>query len=266
MKPSYGPATAFLFLALLSGCARNQPTTKTAGSDLSGTSAAPAQIDSLWEKARRDFTGGKWRDAATGFERLLLEFSAGDRRGPRVHFYLAECYFAMKDHLRAVREFRRVSDDTPDDPLAASALLRAGDAYADLWRRPELDPTYGQNALSTYEELVNRYPGGDAATRARAKIARLQDRFARKSYKAALFYFRARAYDSAILYLKDIVATYPRAAVAPEALIKLVQAYRKLGYQEEQRETCDYIRRYHPNATGVDEVCPQTNTVSRTED
>ena len=81
--------------------------------------------------------------------------------------------------------------------------------YADLWRRPELDPSYGQTALATYQELLNRYPGHTAAKRAQERIDDLQERFAFKEYKAALYYMRLKAYDSAILYLKDLVATYP---------------------------------------------------------
>jgi outer membrane protein assembly factor BamD len=128
--------------------------------------------------------------------------------------------------------------------------------YADLWRRPELDPTYGQTALATYQELLNRYPGISAATRAQLRIAELNERFAYKTYKAALFYFRLKAYDSAILYFKDLVATYPKASVVPDALVKLVEAYRKLGYREDVQETCDYIRRFHPKAPGANQVCP----------
>jgi outer membrane protein assembly factor BamD len=128
--------------------------------------------------------------------------------------------------------------------------------YADLWRRPELDPSYGQTALATYQELLNRYPGTRAATRAQQRILELNERFATKSYKAALFYFRLKAYDSAILYLKDLVATYPKASVVPEALIKLVQAYRALNYGEDVMETCGYIHRFHPRAPRANEVCP----------
>jgi outer membrane protein assembly factor BamD (BamD/ComL family) len=71
-----------------------------------------------------------------------------------------------------------------------------------------------------------------------------------------MFYFRLKAYDSAILYLKDVVATYPKAAIVPEALVKLVQAYKALGYREDVQETCGYIHRFHPRAPQVGEVCP----------
>jgi hypothetical protein len=38
-------------------------------------------------------------------------------------------------------------------------------------------------------------------------------------------------------------------------LIKLVQAYKALGYREDVQETCGYIQRYHPRAPKVGEVC-----------
>jgi outer membrane protein assembly factor BamD len=203
---------------------------------------------------------GKWGEGLKQLNRALLEFGPGDPRTGQAHFYIGEAHFGLGEHLEAVREFRRVSDDTPNDPLAPDALLRAGDVYADLWRRPELDPSYGQTSLATYQELLNRYPNTTAAKRAQERIAELQERFAYKEYRAALYYYRLKAYDSAILYLKDVVATYPRAAIAPEALVKLVQAYDKLGYREDVQETCGYLRRFHPNAPGSNTVCPPDTT------
>jgi outer membrane assembly lipoprotein YfiO len=218
--------------------------------------ASPATIDSLWREAEQLVRRGEWGDAQKLLDRALLEFSPGDPRIARAHFYLGEALFAQNRQLEAAREFRKTSDETPNDPIAPEALLRLGDVYADLWRRPELDPTYGQTALSTYQELLNRYPESSAAKRGQQRITELNERFAAKAYKAAMFYFRLKAYDSAILYLKDLVATYPKTAVVPEALVKLVAAYQALGYREDVQETCGYIRRFHPRAPKVREVCP----------
>jgi outer membrane protein assembly factor BamD len=244
-----------VFVVLLTSCggggSSRRPT--TAPAPLSPSSAG---LDSLWRHAENTVRHGKWGDAAKLLDRLLLEFQPGDPRIARTHFYLGEALYAQGRHLEAAREFRKASDETPNDPIAPEALLRLGDVYSDLWHRPELDPTYGQTALATYQELLNRYPGAAAAKRAQLRINELNERFAYKAYKAALFYFRLKAYDSAILYLKDLVANYPKAAVAPDALVKLVQAYRRLGYGEDVQETCDYIHRFHPKAVGAGEVCP----------
>lgn len=247
-------------LGFLLGCGggRGNENGTVAPASVSAGGASAATLDSLWRQSEQAFRNGEWGDAEKLLNRLLLEFRPGDPRIARAHFYLGEALFAQGRQLEAAREFRRTSDETPNDPLAPTALLRLGDVYADLWRRPELDPTYGQTALSTYQELMNRYPGSDAAKRAQLRIAELSERFATKAYKAALFYFRLKAYDSAILYLKDLVATYPKAGVVPEALIKLVQAYKALGYREDVQETCGYIRRFHSQALKSSDVCPRT--------
>src|SRR5215216_494703 len=240
-----------VLLAACGGGSRRGPASSPAP-----VSASSAMLDSLWRQAEAAVRHGKWNDAAKVVDRLLLEFPPGDPRIARAHYYLGEAYYAQGRHLEAAREFRKASDETPNDPIAPEALLRLGDVYSDLWRRPELDPTYGQTALSTYQELVNRYPGSSAAKRAQLRIDELNERFATKSFKAAMFYFRLKAYDSAILYLKHVVATYPKAAIVPEALVKLVQAYKALGYREDVQETCGYIHRFHPRAPQVGEVCP----------
>jgi outer membrane protein assembly factor BamD len=219
-------------------------------------SASSAAVDSLWRRAETLVRHANWGDAAKLLDRLLLEFQPGDPRIARAHFYLGEALYAQGRHLEAAREFRKASDETPNDPIAPEALLRLGDVYSDLWRRPELDPTYGQTALATYQELLNRYPNAAAAKRAQLRVNELNERFAYKTFRSAMFYFRLKAYDSAILYFKDLVANYPKAAVVPEALVKLVQAYKHLGYREDVQETCGYIRRFHPRTPGARTVCP----------
>ncbi len=219
-------------------------------------SAAAAAADSMWVVADDLYRHGRWEKLTEELDRLALLMPPNDARRSRLRYLSGEAKLGMGDPLSAARDFRKVSDETPSDPLAPEALLRAGDAFFQIWKRPELDDTYGKTALATYQELVNRYPGSTAAKRAQTHIADLQDRFALKSYKAAQYYMRLKAYDSAILYLRELVATYPRAAIAPQALLRLVQAYERLGYEEDVRETCGYIRRFHSGALGVDEVCP----------
>jgi outer membrane protein assembly factor BamD len=247
-------AAAALLLGAV-GCGHHaRPTAQPGPVVAAGISRA--EIDRLWDQAVALYRQGKWAKSATVLERVILELPAGDSLIPQAHFRLAECYFGQKNQLQAAREFRKVSDDTPNATLAPDALLRAGDAYGDLWRRPELDDTYGQTARSTYQELLNRYPDTPAAAQARLRISDLEESFAQKEYKTAQFYLRLRAWDSAILYLKDLAATYPRAQVTPAALLKLVGAYRAVGYPEDLQETCGYIRRFHPTTPGLDAACP----------
>jgi outer membrane protein assembly factor BamD len=241
-------------LAVLVACAKKQP--NLAGLPPGAPAVSSQSIDSLWAKADLAFRRGWWHEAQTSLERLNLEMKAGDPRFPRLHFMLGEVLAVEGSELQAVREFRRVSDEYPSDPLAPQALLRAGDAYAKLWRKPQLDPTYGTTALSTYQELLTRYPGTRSALQGQVRINELQDDFAYKGYRTGLYYYRIKAYDSSILYLRDVVATYPRATIAPAALVQLVKAYQALDYEEDVKETCGYIRRFHSGTHDLNKVCP----------
>jgi outer membrane protein assembly factor BamD len=251
--------SVWMLVAGVGACGGTTPPPRATPTPVShvAETASAAEVDKVWEQAVKAVRHGKWADAVKHLDRALLEFPPGDARVTQAHMWEGEAQLALGSNLQAAREFRKASDDTPNDPLAPEALLRVADAYADLWRRPELDPSYGQTALATYQELLNRYPGTSAAKRAQVRINDLQERFAYKEYKAALYYIRLKAYDSAILYLKDLVATYPRSAVAPDALLRLVHAYRTLGYKEDVQETCGYIRRFHSKAPGVRKACPE---------
>ena len=65
----------------------------------------------------------------------------------------------------AAKDFRKVADDYSNHPLAPDALLRAGDAAVAQWNRVELDPTSGEEAVASYQELTTRYPSSHAAER-----------------------------------------------------------------------------------------------------
>jgi len=93
---------------------------------------------------------------------------------------------------------------------------------------------------------------------AQQRILGLNDRLADKQYLTALYYIRYKADDSAILYLKDLASSYPRAKVVPQALLQLITIYKRLGYTEDIRETCIYLRRFHPDAHGVESACRST--------
>lgn len=214
------------------------------------------QLDSLWAHIQDTYKAQRWTKTIELVERFNLESPRNDHRRVEGHFLVGEAHLASGERLEAAREFRRVSDETPSDSLAPQALLRVGDAYAQLWRRPELDATYGQSALSTYQELLNRYPDSEAAATGKLRIAALNDEFAVKEYKAAKYYLRLKAWDSAVIYLRDVLANYPQATAAPHALMDLIATQRRLGYPEDADQACSYLRRFHPGTPGTDRVCP----------
>jgi outer membrane protein assembly factor BamD len=229
----------------------------TAGCHPHTPQARPAvQPETELARALSLFRHGDARRALVVLQRLTFEFGPGQPELVTARYYLAESYFQMGDRVQAAHEFRKIADEFPASEYASLALLRAGDANLRLWRRPEVDPTPGETALAIYQEVAERYPDTDAAARAALHVRRLQNLFAEKTYKNGLFYFRRKAYDSAILYFKDVIANYPDAARTPDALLRLVDSYRVIRYTEELKETCAHLRQYYPRAAGLAKTCP----------
>jgi len=213
-------------------------------------------------QARRLFHRGSFTKALQAFQRLTFELQAGDPAVAEVHYNLAECYFQTGDYVLAVHEFRQTADQFPAADYAPLALLRAGDANLRLWRRPELDPSYGEAALAVYQELAGRYPQSSAAQRAQLHVRQLRDGFADKAYKNGLFYFRRRAWDSGIIYFKYVIATYPETGRAGDALVRLADTYKAINYKEELRETCAHLQRYYPQAAVGAKSCPADSSTA----
>ena len=90
----------------------------------------------------------------------------------------------------------------------------------------------------------------------------VQTYLSQKDYKNGMFYFRRRAFDSAIIYFKDVIATYPGTARVPDALMRLVDSYRVIGYTDELKETCAHLRRYFPDTEGLDKSCPADSSAA----
>jgi outer membrane protein assembly factor BamD len=227
--------------------------------------AAPvAQPDVDLARAMDLFRHGDFRRAQVILQRVSFELPPGSPELAQARYYLAESWFQVGDYAQAASEFRKVADEFSTTEYAPLALLRAGDANLRLWHRPELDPSYGETALAIYQELAGRFPDSDAAARARAHVRRLENQFAEKIYKTGIFYLRRKAWDSAIIYFKDVIANYPTTERAPDALLRLVDSYRAIGYKQELQETCEHLRRFYPSATGLGRTCPAAADSSAT--
>jgi outer membrane protein assembly factor BamD len=124
-----------------------------------------------------------------------------------------------------------------------------------LWRKPTLDPQYGQTALATYRQLLTLYPDSKLVPEAARQIADLNAMFAQKDYNSGDYYLRRKAWDSAIIYFKDVVKTYGNTPRARDAYLRLAEAYRAIHYREDVNETCTVLRQRYPSDREVREVC-----------
>ena len=211
--------------------------------------------EALYTASKQRFDHGKLDDAIAGFEKLTLDLPARDTLLPRSHYWLGMAHEKKGEHILAAQSFSRLMESFPDDTLADDALLLAGKSYRKLWRKSSLDASYGESALSTFNTLLALYPNSDKRAEAEKNVAQLEAQFAKKDYETGVHYFRRKAFDSAILYFKDVVKKYPATDWSRKAQLRLVQSYSAISYKADRDDTCAALRERYPADSEVRQQC-----------
>ena len=211
--------------------------------------------DKLYDAAMSEYKAHHWDNAAKALEKLTTDLGIRDPRLPSVYFYLGQAQANQGMHLLAATTFNRLVDAFPQDTLVDDALFLSGRSYEKLWRKPSLDSQYGQSALTAYQSLLAVSPDGPYAARANAAIKKLDQWFAIKDYDTGYLYLKRKAYDSAIIYFKDVIRLHPNAPKTREAYLRLLEAYRAIKYKDDARDTCDAMRKAYPTDKEVRDAC-----------
>lgn len=211
--------------------------------------------ESLYQASLREFQKKKWDNAVAGFEKLTTELPARDTLLPRSYWYLAQAHQRQDEWLLAAQNFTRLVESFPDDTLGDDAALEAARSYKHMWRKPTLDSQYGETALATYNTLLGLYPTSPLLPTVQKEVGDLNNWFAIKNYEAGMYYFRRKAYDSAVLYFRDVVARYPETPTVRDAELRLADSFKAIKYKDDLADVCSSLRAGFPGDHEVRETC-----------
>ena len=211
--------------------------------------------EALYRVAMQEVAAGRWDNAVLAFDKLTTDLPARDTLLPRAHWFLAQAHEHREEFVLAATSYTHLVESFPDDSLADDAALAAARDYKRMWRKPTLDATYGETALATYNTLLGLYPQSPLIPQAQREVAELDEMFAQKGFLAGQYYMRRNAYDSGIIYFKDVLAKYPNTPTARSAQLRLVDAYRAIHYKDDAVDACAALRKAYPKDAEVVTTC-----------
>lgn len=104
-----------------------------------------------------------------------------------------------------------------------------------------------KNAFRYFEELIKRYPSSQYAEDAKQRMIDLRNRLASYEIHVADYYMRRGAYLSAVNRCKSVLEFYPQTPAIPDALVIMIQGYRKLGINDLADDALQVLQLNYPD-------------------
>ena len=131
--------------------------------------------------------------------------------------------------VEATEEFQKVIDNYPESEWADPARFQ----IALCAERSSLDASYDQTltqeAKSKFDEFLKSHPDAELSLDAQSKIDELADKEAEAQYNVALFYMKQKSYDSARIYFRHVIKTFPLSPWAQKAMKELGDLEKREG-------------------------------------
>jgi outer membrane protein assembly factor BamD len=150
-----------------------------------------------------------------------------------------------QDAINALTRFIQLHPGNRD--IAYAYYLKALSYYEQV-TDVERDQSNADQALTSLEELIRRYPDTPYAKDARRKIDLVRDHLAGKELEVGRFYETRGVYLAAINRFKTVVDKYQTTTQVPEALHRLVECYMALGVVDEAKKTAAVLGYNYPRS------------------
>jgi outer membrane protein assembly factor BamD len=238
---AWAPRLAMLFLAtsVLAGCG------SFFGKEVEVENTDPPDV--LYKKAEQLTDKGKFKEAAQAYEKVDINhpYSQEARRAILMAAYAYYKGGKYDDAISAADRYLTLHPGTKESDLAQNII---GMSYYDRVLDPKRDQTNARKALEAYDTLIQRYPDSRYAAQAQNRARILRDLLAASEMNIGRWYLRHNNYLAAINRFRAVITDYQTTEQAPEALMRLTEAYMALGIVNEAQTAAAVLGHNFPDS------------------
>ena len=211
----------FLTGIILCGCADDTP------------KIVPMEpISDLYDAAYAEFEDKDYDDAAEKFLTVETQYPATPWAADAL-VMAAYSQYMDDDFAGAILTADRFMRFHPGHNDVPYILYLRGMCYYRQVSDVRREPGMSVYALQQFQQLVDRFPNSEYAKNAKNKIIILKNYIAGKVMYSARNDMRKENWASAITKLQSVVTDAQETVMTPEAMYRLTQAYKAIGFPEQ---------------------------------
>ncbi len=227
------------FLVLLAACASPAPVVKTA--------------DMYFKEGEEFYESSRYEDAIAEWKKVKETFSSPELT-TIAELKIADAHFENKNYIEAAAAYDDFRKLHPNHEKAIYAYYRLGLCYYNQISGIDTDQTPVKSAVKFLESFLKLYPASEYAADVKEKLDECLAKQAEYEIYVGRFYLRSKKYSAAIKRLEEVVANFPKAANADEALFYLGKAYFLSGDKANGREAINKLSKQYVSSPYLEEA------------
>jgi len=213
-----------------------------------------SQSDKYVEKSIQYYKDKKYSKARDRFQNIINN-NQGTVLAVESLYYLALCEYELREFNNAKQSFKEYVRYSQDDLRRQDAEYKISLCMYELTLDYDKDQTATKKAIDEFQRFIEKYPGDKKyLLDINQKIALLRQKLALKQYKSAILYIKSGQFDSAKIYLDDLLIKFRDTKYSDDARIAQIIIFLMNDRLEDAR---NYLK---------NNKCPHNSSYSNTCD
>ena len=188
------------------------------------------------------------------FEQARIQFLEINRLFPlsneaiQSEIMIAFIDYINMDYNNAILNYKRIINKYPSHKDLDYVYYMIAMCNYEQLQNESLDGYFNNLALTSFNQVIKRFPESKYAKDSRQKIILVQSNIAAKHMEIGRFYLNNKKYIAALNRFKVVVDEFSITKFTPEALHRMVEAYYEMGMYEESYNTAALLGYNYPES------------------
>lgn len=203
--------------------------------------------DKLWAEANQAFDDEAWQVAIERYK-ALLDQHPFDPNAEEAELRIARAYYLAQEFPEAIGAFENFERMHPTSPNLAEVEYHRGMSHALQHGPADRDQRYASQALTSFRNVIDRFPGTPWAEKAELRIRECRESLARHEGVVAEYYLERDSLRAAEARLAMLLQDYPETDAAASMLDDFARAWRRRGERQAATLALQTLVYHHPKS------------------